>query len=295
MRRTRALTLGITVLALLAPAVAAAQNESALRSFFEGRTVGLRLDMPGTSEGVNVHVERPFNTREYQNRLRNFGIALRSGDRVIVTLVKVKDDLVEFQLAGGGYGVFGDDTSTSADIPLVEKSNREKDLEKLVRDEKDSVKKRALERELEDLRRYRERENRRITAERTIIEDHKKRVLAERRRNGGSRFNLRYPSDVPASITPEDVMTALADYIDFSAMDASPTVRPGLDSPSYGSGPRKGMLRLDAERMFGVPVDVSQRREGALTVVTATFVRGDERIIAEFVEDVMIRFVVGRR
>jgi hypothetical protein len=90
-------------------------------------------------------------------------------------------------------------------------------------------------------------------------------------------------------------MTALAEYLDFSALDAAPTVGPGIEPAPSSSGPRKGMLRLDAERMFGVPVDVSQRREGSLTVVTATFVRGNERIIAEFVEDVMIRFVVGRR
>jgi len=88
------------------------------------------------------------------------------------------------------------------------------------------------------------------------------------------------------------VMSALAEYVDFSSMSAPPTVRPGMASPD---GPQKGMLRVDAERRFGLPVDVSQRREGTLTVVTLTFARGTERITAEFVEDVMIRFVIGRR
>jgi hypothetical protein len=296
MRRFSWSLVGGTVALLLTVSVpAAAQNESALRSYFEGKTVVLRIDMPGTSEGVNVAVGRAFNTREYQNRLRNNGIALRAGDRILVTLIKLKDDLVEFQLAGGGYGTFGDDTSTSADIPFVEKSNREKDLEKQVRDEKDATRKRALERELDDLRRYRERENRRITAERTIIEDHKKRVLAERRLQGGSRFNIRFQREVPEGFSPEDVMTALSEYVDFTEMNAPPTVRPGLDQPASGNGPRKGMLRLDAERLFGLPRSSSQRREGTLTVLTLTFERGDDRITAEFVEDVMIRFVIGRR
>jgi len=285
-----------SVLVGLGAAPAAAQTpaalQAALKAFFEGKTVALKIDMPGTSDGVNVPIDRPFNQREYLDRLSRYGTALRSGDRVPVTSVKIKDDIIEFHLAGGGYGTFGDDTSTSANIPDVEKSNRERDLERFVREEKDAAKKRTLERELQDLRNYRERENRRIAAERSVIEDHKRRILAERRLAGGSRFNLRFQGKVPLVLKPEDVMSALAEYVDFSSMNAPPTVRPGMASPD---GPQKGMLRVDAERRFGLPVDVTQRREGTLTVVTLTFVRGTERITAEFVEDVMIRFVIGRR
>ena len=285
-----------SVLVGLGAAPAAAQTpaalQAALKAFFEGKTVALKIDMPGTSDGVNVPIDRPFNQREYLDRLSRYGTALRSGDRVPVTSVKIKDDIIEFHLAGGGYGTFGDDTSTSANIPDVEKSNRERDLERFVREEKDAAKKRTLERELQDLRNYRERENRRIAAERSVIEDHKRRILAERRLAGGSRFNLRFQGKVPLVLKPEDVMSALAEYVDFSSMSAPPTVRPGMASPD---GPQKGMLRVDAERRFGLPVDVSQRREGTLTVVTLTFARGTERITAEFVEDVMIRFVIGRR
>jgi hypothetical protein len=270
-----------------------AQTEAALKKYFEGKTVALKIDMPGSSDGVNVPIDRPFNQREYQDRLGRYGTALRAGDRVQVTLVKVKDNNVEFQLAGGGYGTFSDDTSTSANLPDMEKSNREKDLEKAVGAEKDPAKKRTLERELQDLRNYRERENRRIAAERRIIEDQKRRELAERRLAGGSRFNLRFQGPVPAVLKPEDVVSALSEYADFSAMNAEPTVRRG-DTTSPNA-PHKGMLRADAERRFGVPVDVTQRREGTLTVHTLTFVRGTERITAEFVEDVMIRFVIGRR
>ena len=290
----RVCTVAAVLVAISAPPAAAqtpAATEAALKAFFVGKTVALRIDMPGASDGVNVPIDRPFNQREYQDRLSRYGTALRAGDRVPVTTIKIKDDVVEFQLAGGGYGTFSDDTSTSANIPDVEKSNRERDLERLVRDEKDAAKKRTLERELQDLRNYRERENRRIAAERTVIEDHKRRILAERRLAGGSRFNLRFQGKVPA-LKPEDVMSALSEFVDFSSMNAPPTVRSGMPSPD---GPQKGMLRVDAERRFGSPVDVSQRREGTLTVVTLTFVRGTERITAEFVEDVMIRFVIGRR
>jgi hypothetical protein len=291
----RSVWIGVCALVAFAasPAAQAQTSEAALKKYFEGKTVALKIDMPGTSDGVNVPIDRPFNQREYQDRLARYGTALRAGDRVSVTTVKVKDSTIEFQLAGGGYGTFSDDTSTSANLPDMEKSNRERDLEKLVRDEKDATKKRTLERELQDLRNYRERENRRIAAERTIIEDQKRRVLAERRLTGGSRFNLRFQGNVPVTLKPEDVVSALSEYADFSAMNAPATVKQG--SAAAPDAPRKGMLRTDAERWYGLPVDVSQRREGTLTVVTLTFLRGTERITAEFVEDVMIRFVIGRR
>lgn len=284
-----------STLAVMAARDASAQNEAALREFFEGKTVQLKIDMPGTSDGVNVAIDRPFNQREYQDRLGRYGVSIRAGERVTVTQVKLKSDLIEFQLAGGGYGTFGDDTSTSADIPLVEKSNREKDLERLVREEKDATRKRTLERELQDLRNYRERENRRIAAERLIVEDHKRRQLAERRREGGSRFNVRYPKSVPAGMGPTGLMEVLAEFVDFSDMNAPPSrLASGSGSPGNGQ-PFKGMSRSEAQRQFGMPIDASERREGMLTVVTLVFVKGNDRITGEFVEDVLIRFVIGRR
>ena len=58
---------------------------------------------------------------------------------------------------------------------------------------------------------------------------------------------------------------------------------------------RKGQLRADVERSLGAPVETSERREGALRVVSLVFVRANERITAEFVEDVLIRYtIVGR-
>lgn len=279
--------------ALASRTSAQAQAENALRAHFEGKAVTLLMDMPGTNEGVNVAPARPTDFKEYGSRMKRYGVALHAGDRAVVTLVKVKKDLIEFQLAGGGYGTVGDDTSTSVSIPFVEKSPLELELEKQVKDEKDAVKRRFLERDIEEMRRYRERENRRITAEREMIADYKQRLLAIRRQQGGSRFNIRYERTVPASLNTEDVMVALKDFVDFSTMNVPITVDRPRD-PEMDTRPRKGMLRLDADRLFGVPTDVSERTEGALSVTTATFFRGSERITAEFVEDVMIKYIIGR-
>jgi hypothetical protein len=38
---------------------ALAQNEGALRAAFEGRTITLKIDMPATSQGVDVFPPRP--------------------------------------------------------------------------------------------------------------------------------------------------------------------------------------------------------------------------------------------
>jgi len=207
-----------------------------------------------------------------------------------LSTIKVKDDLIEFHLAGGGFGTFGDDTSTSASIPLVDKSQHEKDLEKRVKNEADRDRRRQLQSELDEVRGRRERENRRIAAERERIEEIKKERIAERRLRGGSRFNLRYKDEVPLALRPEDVMRALAEYVDFGGRtDARDDVPPPAADITQL---RKGMTRAEAERAFGRVVESSQRRDGNLAVTTLVFDLGDQRLAADFVEDVLVRYTI---
>ncbi|MBZ5559992.1 MAG: hypothetical protein LAO77_22250 [Acidobacteriia bacterium] len=298
-----AMTLGMAV-------PAAAQNEAALKSYFEGRRVTPRIDMPGTSDGIDVQADasQAIDFPHYRDTLKRYGVAIHTGEPALVTLVKVKGDLIEFQLGGGGFGTFGDDTSTSVNLPPVEKSEREKELEKRVRDEDDRGRKREMERELNELRDRRERENRRIAVERERLQAVKRDEVAERRLRGGSRFNLRYRDSVPPGMRPEDVMAALAEYVDFNGVATQGTaalpVPPALPPPPAPPATlppgniaqlRKGLLRADVEREFGGAAEVSQRREGALTVVTLVFNTGEQRITAEFVEDVLIRYTITAR
>lgn len=195
----------------------AAKENTELRDFFEGRRVTLRIDMPGTKDGVNVYPEarRDLDLGEYRDNLRRYGVAIRAGETALVTLIKVKDDLIEFQLNGGGYGTFFDDTDTSVYIPYLEKSDRERSLERRIRDEDDRTRRRQMERELDALRDRRERENRRIRAERERLSERKEARVFSRRLDGGSRFNLRFRGRVPYDLRPEDIMAALAEYVDF--------------------------------------------------------------------------------
>jgi hypothetical protein len=283
----------LLLLALAAPA--AAQNEAAMKSYFEGKRIAVRLDMPGDSDGVDVHADAKIaiDYGKYKDKLRRYGTAIHAGETVVVTLVKVKKDLIEFQLGGGGFGTFGDDTSTSANIPLVETSSRERELEKRIKEEDDRDRRQRLERELDDLRDRRERENRRIMAERDRIEEQKRERIAEERLRGGSRFNLRYEDRVPAGMRPEDVVAALAEYVDFS----SPAARPSVPPPSTGdvSMVRKGLSRGETERLFGTPASSSDRREGGLAVTTLVFNVGDQCLSADFVDDVLIRYAIMSR
>jgi hypothetical protein len=279
-------------MALGMAAPAAAQSEAALKSYFEGKRVTVRLDMPGSADGVDVQADaaRPVDFRRYNNDLKRYGTAIRSGESVAITLVKMKDDLIEIHLAGGGFGTFGDDTSTSASIPLADKSRHEKDLEQRVKDEEDRDRRRQLQRELDEVRGRRERENRRITAERERIEEIKKERIAERRLRGGSRFNLRYADEVPPGLRPDDVMAALAEYVDFGGRtDARDNAPP---PPADISQVHKGMTRAEAERAFGRVVESSERRDGNLTVTTLVFDVGDQRLAADFVEDVLVRYTI---
>ena len=276
---------------LLLAVPAAAQNEATLRGFFEGKRVTLKIDMPGTSDGVDVRADlkRALDFQRHGDRLKTYGIAIHTGETATVTLVKIKKDLIEFQLNGGGFGTFGDDTSTSVSLRYAEKSSREKELDKRIDDETDPRRKRELRDERDELRNRRERENRRIDVERARLEEIKRQRIADERLKGGSRFNLRYPDEVPAGIRPEDVMAALGDYIAFSPSVAQ---APAAPAPSREGLPRKGMTRADAERLFGKPVEAADRREGTLAVSRIVFVSGEQRISADFVEDVLVRYTI---
>jgi hypothetical protein len=275
---------------LAAPRPAAAQSEAALKSYFEGRRVTLRMDMPGSADGVDVHADasRAIDFKDYNTDLKRYGTAIRAGDSVPISLVKLKKDLIELQLAGGGFGTFGDDTSTSADIPLVDKTQRETDLEKRLKDEEDRDRRRRLQNELDEVRARRERENRRIRVERERIQEIKKERIADRRLRGGSRFNLRYKGGVPAGIRPEDVAASLSEYVDFGGHTDT------RDAPPPGdiSLLRKGMTRAEAVRAFGNAVDSSERRDAGLAVTTLVFDVGEQRVAADFVEDVLVKYTI---
>ena len=198
---------------------AVAQSEPQLRSFFEGKTVVVRLEMPGAADGVDVYpgAAQPINFPKYADRLKRFGTAFRRGDEALITRIKVKDDLIEVQLGGGGYGTFGDDAGAWVGVPLTPKTERETNLEQDVERTTDRVQLRVIREELDALRRDRQREDVRNQVEAAQAQQSKDANIRQRRAEGGSRFNIRYkPVVPPEGLTPEGVMRALDQYLDFS-------------------------------------------------------------------------------
>ena len=282
-------------------ACAFAQSEADLKRFFEGKRVVAKIDMPASKDGIDIHAFRqphPLDFKEYSARLKRYGTAVRTGDSVMVSLVRVKDTIIEFQLGGGGYGTFGDDTNTDVSVPNTEKTRREKNLEDAVKKETDPKKKRRLQEELSDLRADRHREDARLRAITAEASEAKRESIRQKALQGGSRLNIRfqpgYLRETP--LTPELVTRALAEYVDFSMLGenmpaaAAPSAPKEQRPPATATALKKGMSRLEVLAMLGQPVKSWERSEGDLKVLTCSFQDSENQIEADFIDDVLIRY-----
>lgn len=275
-----------------------AQNEEALRNAFMGRRVAIRVDMPASHKGVDLRFDRdvPFDLKENSDRIRERDAALQAGDVIPVTYIKVKGDLIEFHLGGGGFNWFTDSTTRSASTST--KTVRETDLEKEIRNETDRDRKRRLERELDDLRRDRQRRDDR---ERRDVEEYNRDARErdlERALRSGSRFNLRFKKRVPPdALTPEGLERYLDPWVDFSGRSTRRPTAPAADRGVQSREWKKGTLRREMEDALGKP-----RRERNcpgddkdFDCRIVTFDDRDEEIEATFIDGVLIRFTSRRR
>ena len=287
------------ILPLLAVALALpwtrgeAQDEAALRRAFEGQSVVLKIDMPGTSSGVNVYPDRdmPVDFPEVATRLKKFGTAIRSGDAVMVTKIRVKDDLIEFQLGGGGYGTFGDAMGESGGgVTEVGETPAEKALRDSIRHETNSGTKRRMQRDLDALRSTRERENSQARSAAAQAEEIRQSNLRGRRMEGGSRFNVRFRGGVPAeALTPDGLRALLSRYVDFGGAATAPAV---AAAPAGASALRKGLLLEEVERLLGPAVTASESDDCALHVMTRTYRKDGQRTTARFVSGVLVEYTI---
>src|SRR5215471_8548378 len=226
----RALFAAVVVVSASIPA--AAQDEAVFRDFFEGKSVTVKMDMPATQQGIDIYPDarRAIDMTQYSQRVKSFGIAIKKGESVMITKVHVKDKLIEFQLGGGGYGTFGDDTGNVYVAP-VPKSQREKDLEKWVKVEDNPYRRAQMQRELDALRSQREQQDAVNKANAAGANEAKKARVANDRLHSGSRFNIRYNEGVPVGMGPDGVMRALSDYVEFSFAGDQRSAPPQMNAP----------------------------------------------------------------
>ncbi len=279
------------------------QSEAALKEYFEGRTVKVKIAMPGTEDGVDLYpgTAKPLDFPRHADRLKDYGTALKAGDEALVTKLKVKSKLIEFQLDGGGYGTSGDETSSTISTGSTPKTKREQNLEAELKREIDPARRRAIREELDDLKAAREREDARNRAVVAEAQESRKANIRQRRLEGGSRFNLRYKNGVSSTaLTPDAVKAALAAYVEFPEAPAEPA--PGTAAggdgppppahPAPGGLPSKGMLLGDVDQLLGAPRKTSERMEGRLKVSSRVYSTNAGLVTAEFVEGVLIRYTI---
>lgn len=279
------------------------QSEAVLKEHFEGRTVKLKIAMPGTEDGVDLYpgTAKPLDFPRHAARLKDYGTALKAGDEALVTKLKVKSKLIEFQLDGGGYGTSGDETSSTIVTGSTPKTKREQNLEAELKREIDPARRRAIREELDDLKAAREREDARNRAVVAEAQESRKANIRQRRLEGGSRFNLRYKNGIAsAALTPDAVKAALAAYVEFPEEPAGPApgtvaggeAPPPPAHPAPGGLPSKGMLLADVDQLLGAPRKTSERMEGRLKVSTRVYSTNAGLLTAEFVEGVLIRYTI---
>jgi hypothetical protein len=206
--------------ALSLPALA--QSEAALKSAFEGKRVVVKIEMPATKDGIDIALgsASPIDYRAYSTRIKRFGTALRPGDSVLITGIKVKENWIEFQLGGGGYGTVTDETADVPAIPTA-KTRREKNLESDIKSETDPRRRKRMKEELDDLRSDRMRNDRLAQATAAQATEIRRDRIREKALDSGSRFNLRYPQgQLRTSIpSPDAIVQALSEWVYFGTLD----------------------------------------------------------------------------
>jgi hypothetical protein len=291
-------TIIVPVIFLLPVSALNAQNATALSQYFEGKQVVVKMDMPGSQEGVDIYPQRPnpLDAKAYGRRMKSFPVSLRTGDSVVVTTVKVKDKLIEFQLGGGGFGTFGDNTDTSVNFIPANKSQREKDLEDQLKHTDDRDERDRIQRKLDDLRRQREHDDQRNRAMAERAAAIKRERVNEERAKAGSRFNLKYDGKVPPNLTPQDVTAALSQYVSFPPELAGAGQPPAIAVPPSTAGPagnlHKGMRQDEVRALFGAPTNTADANRDGLQVHSETFVRGNSTIHTQFVNGVLVGYSV---
>lgn len=271
------------------------QTEEILSAELEGTRVEVLIDMPATSQGIDIMPDRPqqldFNV--YSDRIKEHGVSISAGDVVMVTKIKVKNKHIEFQLAGGGYGTFWDEDEFVAS-QTIEKSTREKELENILKNKNDEdiPNRKELQDELDDLRQERRREQQESDRETALQEELKRDRIATKKLQSGSRFNIRYRNRLESNdLTLEAIQNALSKYVRFIPIGLNDSAESSTET-MLAAKLRKGLSIEEAFGMYGAPISLSTSSACNLKITSCVFSDKDQEIQATFVEDVLVKYSI---
>ena len=311
---TRLILRAVLFSALAFPALLSAQTGAdAIVSYFSGKQVTVKIDMPGTQKGVDLRFNKPspMDWKEYSSRIKQFGIAIHQGQVSRVTTIVIKKDTIEFQLDGGGFGTFGDDTNTTVQPKVVPKSDYEKSLEQQIANTDDPDKKAQLQRELDRERARRQRQDNINQQAAQVASQIKAQQVMDKRLQGGSRFNLRWAKSIPEDqLTPDAVMARLSEYIDFGGLQAGgaqpsePPPAPGMvpaPQPTPSQAPasptaqlQRGMSLNDVAALLGQGKLLSESTgDNGLKTQVYEYISGDRKADVTFVEGTVVKFSIS--
>lgn len=270
-----------------------AQSEADLREYFEGRTVVVKQDLPASKNAIEISPDSasPLNYADYNRRIKQSGVAFRRNQSVPLTSVRVNDRSIELQL--GGMSSSGAEELSPAASVAVEKSARERSLERDVERETDPDRLTKMQQELDGLRKQRQREDARLKAALAQLSngsDNRQPTV-----NAAARIDLVFNAGVPArALNPDYVKSALKNWLDFSATERPSPPPPGpvasSDDNASPYGLRKGMTEAELVRLFGEPAKRESSTQGDLRVDVLTFKRDGTTLEATMVENVLVRF-----
>lgn len=267
------------------------EAEAKLKQVFEGKKVIVKIDMPGTRDGVDIRPEKgaALDMAKYSRRLADFGTSIMKGETVVVTMVELGGDEVEFHLNGGGYGS-GGDTSSEPVAPkypqALPKSSRELELEESLKTETNRSRIDYLRSELRRERDRRERDDERAMNDYRYRMEERESVIRERRLRRGSRFHVRFSELKTVTITPEMLMGYLAEYVDFSPMNgATPTNdQPTKIDPLDDDRPYTGEWRNGRDEILRIGDTDLRFPDGSRIPYSETFRISDARaFVIEYV------------
>lgn len=179
-----------------------------------------------------------------------------------------------------------------------------KNLEKQISETDDPDKKAALQRDLDRERARRERQDSINQHQAQIASQIKSQAVADKRMQGGSRFNLRWSGSIPADqLSPQAVMQRLSDYVTFNTAAPAPAAgsaaapSPAADASVPATAKlQRGMKMEDVTTLFGPGKQLSESvGDGGLKTQVYEYLTTDRRIEINYVDGLVVRYSISSK
>lgn len=268
------------------------QSESLLKQQLEGQRVEVLIEMPATKEGIDVHVNEPIpiDFKVYTSRLKEHGVALYPGDVVLITTIKKKREHIEFQLAGGGYGTFGDEDSPVKYGSRIPPSAREDAIEKILKDKSDEANRKNLEKEIQRLRTNRKIDQERLDREAELAAASKMEEFQRLRLQAGSRFNIRLDRNVESKdLTLKKIKEYLREYVSFTP---GSSINETEVADAHTLSMAKGITWTQLSSLLGAPKTMARSNACGLDIMECTFEKDGMVYQVTLVEEVVVKYSI---